>query len=656
MKKLIVPALLAICLFLFMAGCGDSDTKSAGETDSVTSIRLRYNNEAIANNTLIKSLSEGTITFTADVQVTGSASKDFTLTSGNQAVATVSDKTVTLISEGRTVITAIAAGDTTKRHAITLEIKDENEYEITITGGTASSAKAFSGDIVTLTPGTETGKIFSDWTMNPSTITMTSPNQFRMPSSDVSITGNFVTAGTGDVPYHITNMFAQDSSTAFSVQWQNAVSVTAQTLQIVRAAGSFDDADEIQITGELFDITGITSCPSTNGTCSGAACTGLGNYEARNIFRADVTALTPNTLYKYRVGADGSWSKTYTHLTSSGNNTNFSFTVVTDSQDNIFSGMRNTLQAANTFDPDHRFFLHAGDVVDFIGLNPAEIVNYTNVASEFNIARPIATTQGNHDTYHNKSGDQYVFGEATVFNAFTVFPENGFIQRTTPAAKNRSNSYYFYYNRVLFIVINTMATGNATGTAEPNHTAQAAWFRQVLQHDKDNNLSKFRIVVTHVPPFAGRGSSGTGEPWLVKGVRDAFSPICTEFNVDIFFAGHDHVYMRSNPIKITGATTLTQVQTQNPGADGVFGPTSGGTIYSIVGSTGPKYYSFRNWNDPVGFPTNIFIPLSYPVHIDMVGYQPGSYVNVKVEGNRLIVVAKRTGFDVELDRYEVTAK
>ena len=454
--------------------------------------------------------------------------------------------------------------------------------------------------------------------------------------------------GANSAPYFITNNFAQDSSTAFLVQWHNYKEVSRQTLQIVTADGDFENARNITVTGELFDIAGITTCPNVSNKCS-PACNGIGNYPARNIFRAEVTGLEPATGYKYRVGAPGFWSDTFFHLTSGGSNTDFSFTVVTDTQDSVFNGMRLTLQAANTFDSDNRFFLHAGDVVDFIGLNKHEIENYTNVANEFNTHRPIATTQGNHDTYHNKTGDNYVFGEATIYNAFTVFPNNGFVRSVEGWDKNRSDSYYFYYNRVLIIMLNTMATQNATGTNEPNHTAQAAWLRQVLQNDKDNNLSRFRIVVTHIPPFAGRGSSGNTEPWLVEPVRRIYAPICTEFDVDIFFAGHDHVYARSNPIKITtGNTALASIN---------YGTTLGGTIYSIVGSTGPKLYTFRNETGT----TNLFIPQSYPVRFDLNGgtatgsISPGVFVNVKVTNDKMTVTAMNRN-RTQLDTYEVTAK
>jgi len=425
-------------------------------------------------------------------------------------------------------------------------------------------------------------------------------------------------------PYYITNNFGQDSSSAFLVQWHNDASVDTQKLQIVTETGNFTSARTITVTGKKFEGT------------SGKT----GNFAARNVFRTEVTGLAPNTQYKYRVGDTGAWSDTYHHLTSSGTAGDFSFTVVSDPQSGAHSDMRNTLSAADAFDPAGRFYLNGGDLVDEIGKTPAEIVSYTNVASKFNKYRPIAATQGNHDTYYDNGTDnQYRFGESTVFNAFVTFPDNGWDTNADKA--NRSQSYYFYYNKVLFIILNTMATSNNAGTTEPVHTSQANWLRTILENDKVNNLSRYKIVLTHVSPLSGRST----ERWLTPGVRAAYGKICTDYNVDIFFAGHDHVYCRSNPIKIVGTTTTTSGLAQQN-----FNTTPNGTIFTIVSATGPKFYTIEK---PVD------VEKYFTVKTDASA--PGVFVNVKVTGEKLKVTAIKlladgTGPGEKLDEYEVAAK
>jgi len=552
-KSLALVLVFLFCLCGVIAGCGDTDPETNQEKDSVTSIKLRYNNKAISGDSLTVNMSLGTMTFTANVQVTGKASTDFTLESTNTGVATVSGKTVTLLGPGQTTITGTAVGDATKTHAITL-------------------------------------------------------NVFVFPK-----------------PYNITNNFGEDSSTEFLAQWHNDSDVDTQKLQIVTETGDFVNAREITVTGVPFE--GLPEAEPPNN---------IGDYPLRNVFRAHVDNLSPNTRYKYRMGNAGAWSDTFYHLTSGGSFADFSFTVVTDPQNGEHSAMITTLTAANDFDADNRFFLMLGDIVNDTGKNPDEIVSYTEAANEFNINTPISATQGNHDTYRNVStNDQYVFGEASVFNAFVTFPDNGWDTHEDKA--NRSQAYYYYYNNVLIIMLNTMATSADAGTAEPNHNQQAAWLRQILQNDRDNGLSKYTIVATHVSPFGGRSS----ERWLQANVRAAYGPICSEFGVDIFFAGHDHVYGRSNPIKIqTGQTALSAMD---------FNETPGGTIYSIISATGPKFYEI-DANDT-------WVPQYFPVTFSAgtSTTQPGVFVNVKVTEEKLTVTAMRADGE-ELDTYEVEAK
>jgi len=437
----------------------------------------------------------------------------------------------------------------------------------------------------------------------------------------------------GGAPYFITNNFAEDSSTAFIVQWHNDKNVPAQALQIVEENESFENSNTRTII-----VRGILWNPSRTPKDRD-----VGEYTQRNIFRTEVTGLTPDTKYKYRIGTPKGWSETFYHLTSGGSNANFSFTVGADTQDDRFNQMRSTFRAANEFDADNRFFLIAGDISDYPQENPNEFPNFTNAANEFNIRTPVIAIQGNHDTYLNSNEsnrDEYMFGSAEVFNSFITFPENGWDQGEDHGP-HRSKSYYFYYNNVLFIMLNSMATFNETGTREPIHTAQARWLEEVLQKDKDNKLSKYIVIVKHVPFFAGRGSSNNGEPWLIASARAAYGKIISDFDVDIVFFGHDHVYTRSNAIKIGTNTALTDINFNN---------VRNGTVYSIAGSIGPKIYTFRN---PAGT-TNQFIPISYPVRTDQQA--PGVFVNVKVTNEKLTVTARRLGAEAPLDMYEVLAK
>jgi len=620
MKKLIIPIIL-IVLCLYIESCSESSP----ETGSVESIRLRYEGSAIPNNTLTKNLTEGTITFTAEIQVTGSASKDFTLGSSNTAVASVSDKTVTLVSGGQTLITATSSGDSEKKHTITLHVVDNNFYTVTVTsGGSADKSTSLVNQTITLTPGTQAGREFSDWTIEPSGAVMITPNQFIMPPFDVTITGNFREPVTGSAPRYISNNFAGDAASGFVVQWHNDASIAAQTLQVAAASDSFDNAEEIQVTGTLFETSGR-----------------VGTHAARNIFKTTVTGLKPATLYKYRMGEPGGWSQVFTHMTSGGSNTEFSFTVLTDPQNATFAEMVIAMNQAESFDNENRFFLICGDITERVE-SPVEIQNFTNDSNLFNIRKPIASTQGNHDTYYNNSGSEVNLGESTVFNAFIAFPDNGF----TETDSTRSKSYYFYYNNVLVIMLNTLVT------TEQNNR-QMAWLKDLLEHDRENRLSRFRIVATHFGPFG----SHYYESYWMRLNRAYYGKIFTDYNIDIVFSGHDHTYSRSNPIKISGTTESTTTLEIISGENAGFHGTPGGVIYSIAGGTGPKFYNaIDGWN--AANSTAPYLEALFPANRSTrttTAISPGTFINVKVRHDTLSVTAMRKNGTM-LDQYVVPLK
>ena len=585
MKKHNSYLAVVIAALIFVTGslvrCGGDPTSSVGEepeADSVTRIRLRYNNLTIQNNTLNVYLPLGTLTFTANVETTGNASQDFTLTSSDTAVATVSGKTVTLVSEGSTAITGTAVGDSTKTHTITLNVTDDDEP---IDG---------------------------------------------LPE-----------------PYNITNNFGEDASTEFLAMWHNNTAVTTQKLQIVKETDpSFTGGREITVTGTYFVGTGTTIAP--NAPTGNATYGAFGNYTARNIFRAHVTDLEPDTQYKYRMGDFGAWSETFYHRTAADAFAPFSFTVTGDPQDGeIERGGDNsghtpmgvTLVAANEFDTDNRFFIMVGDIVDDTGKYPQELVNYTETANLVNIRTPIAATQGNHDTYINQTdNDQYQFNEGRAYNAFVTFPGNGHqyagdFGGASPL-RRQSHSYYFYYNNVLIVMLNSMISATASG-----HSTQVSWLRALLQKDKDQGLSKYIIIGTHVGPYSSRAV----DRYFAGPMRQAYGPVINDFDVDIFFSGHDHMYTRSHPIKTTAAYPTSTVT-----------PVENGTVFSLVSATGPKFYDITAGEEAS-------VGRVFHVRTDTQAAQrPGMFVNVKVTEEKLSVEAWVAGADEPYDTYEVENK
>jgi hypothetical protein len=121
-------------------------------------------------------------------------------------------------------------------------------------------------------------------------------------------------------------------------------------------------------------------------------------------------------------------------------------------------------------------------------------------------------------------------------------------------------------------------------------------------------------------------------------VRAAFGKIFSDYEVDIVFAGHCHVYGRSNPIKIGEDTAISALD---------FSDTPGGTVYSIAGTTGPKFYAVS---------TNAVVHQYFPFNAGQSVISPGGmYLNVNVSAEKLTVTANKLNGTV-VDTYEVPAK
>ena len=158
---------------------------------SVQSVTLQYNNVSIAG-TLTADISAKQLQLNAVVQKDEQANGVVTYTSSDEGVATIAnDGTVTLLSEGETVISA-KAGD--KSHTIVLIVNDDfsakESYTITVNGGTASLTEAAVGEYVTLSAIIPEHKDFIRWNYDVRGL-WTNGNVFKMPAQDIVITADY---------------------------------------------------------------------------------------------------------------------------------------------------------------------------------------------------------------------------------------------------------------------------------------------------------------------------------------------------------------------------------------------------------------------------------------------------------------------------------
>jgi len=121
-------------------------------------------------------------------------------------------------------------------------------------------------------------------------------------------------------------------------------------------------------------------------------------FTPRYHLKVNLTGLEPDTEYKYRVGRDPSFSDTYYFKTGSGVEP-FSFLAFTDPQyanDSGASIFNNLVQKALEIDPDIRFSVVSGDLVDRGGK-----IEQWNILFRQSSLRlmPFAVAPGNHEYY-----------------------------------------------------------------------------------------------------------------------------------------------------------------------------------------------------------------------------------------------------------------
>ncbi len=120
-----------------------------------------------------------------------------------------------------------------------------------------------------------------------------------------------------------------------------------------------------------------------------------------------------------------------------------------------------------------------------------------------------------------------------------VLPENG------PPGVPPERYYWFDYGDARFVALDSNISGDKYGgvlTPEQMAERVAPWLRRVLT-DCD---ARWKFVYYHHPIYTGCLNHPIEEhPWM----REVFLPVIEETGVDMVFAGHNHLYERSAPMR-----------------------------------------------------------------------------------------------------------
>lgn len=365
-------------------------------------------------------------------------------------------------------------------------------------------------------------------------------------------------AGT-PVPFNISLTMGDDPTTSRYLAWHTYPGIESSVVEVAKAS-QFTDFSQ----GSVLKFTGESYVYSTYD---------LGTVR---VHKAVASGLEPDTAYVYRVGdGNGNVSAQGTFQTAAAQGDHTKFLYFADSQAADLNGYKlwgNTVNKAFEEHPDAEFMVHAGDMIDS-GFKESEWNMWFGAAQEKLMKSTLVALIGNHEVMGMRENNDFL--------AHFHQPGNGL-------STLKGTNFSFDYKNMHFVVLNS----------EYAYEEQKEWLRQ----DLAKTTKKWKVVAFHRGPY--------GSIYDTAIVREQWVPVFDEFKVDLGINGHDHIYLRTFPMK-----------DGQPAAD------SQGTTYMVAGSTGPKFYSLtaREWQKVT----------------DAENTQ--MYAAVDIQGDELTVVTKTVG-------------
>ncbi|AGK99879.1 purple acid phosphatase family protein [Desulfoscipio gibsoniae] len=312
---------------------------------------------------------------------------------------------------------------------------------------------------------------------------------------------------------HIILSWTEDPGTTQTITWSTG-DATRDRMQYQPAAGfsgSFDGALEV-----IADGSG-----SNNGLFH---------------FEATIRGLTPGTGYVYRIGKEGAWSAPATFTTATTDD-EFSFIYMGDVQEG-YEFWGEMLEKVYEDHPGIKFGLLGGDLVNYAG-SIEEWQQFFAAASPVFSQIPLMPAAGNHD-------------DTELFWNYFALPRNG-------PGGYEEKFYSFDYGNCHIAVLNSNYLG-ASGIGDYEKITK--W----LQNDLNNSKQQWKLLVLHHPPYP------VVHDWRADHLQANWVPLFEQCGVDMVLVGHQHVYMRTKPLR-----------------DGAIQADGEGIVY-IMGNAGTKYY------------------------------------------------------------------
>lgn len=305
-------------------------------------------------------------------------------------------------------------------------------------------------------------------------------------------------------PDHLQISWHGDPRRAATIQWRTDASVDSGLLWIAPKQDFFARGD-----------AAARRIAATHGELRTRQ---IVNDPAVRLHRVALDDLRPGTDYLYAVSSDGGarWTAPREFRTAAERGAEpYSFVYLGDPQTGLASWGR-LIREADFRHPDARFYLIAGDLVDH-GTEQDHWDQLLHEGSAVFDRAAILPVIGNHDSHG---------GHPTLYLRHFALPDNG-TDRLDPG-----RTYHVTYQDLLVVVLDSNYS-----LTDP--TLQAEWLDRVLGESD----ARWKVVAFHHPFYASR----PGRDNLP--LREAWGAIFDRHGVDIVFQGHDHAYMRTQPMR-----------------------------------------------------------------------------------------------------------
>lgn len=282
------------------------------------------------------------------------------------------------------------------------------------------------------------------------------------------------------------------------------------------------------------------------------------------VHKAEATELKPDTKYQYRVGdcEAGVWSEIGYFTTSNKTKDEANFIVIADvqaSNEENFQKAAAVMQKAVETMPEYEFAVNLGDFVN--DCTNEEWDSYFRNFAFSNMNTTLVPVAGNHEGNLQwfKFNNMFNIGEAENSSVIT-------------------GCYYsFDWGDAHFAVLNS-------NDMYPMSASQINW----LKNDMNSSDAQWKIILTHRALYSAGKNINKPDTIIM---RNLLLPIIDELGIDVVFAGHDHMYFRSESVKgekVQNYETITEVWN---GVPTTFALNPDGTTHILPSTAGTKRYS-----------------------------------------------------------------